>query len=385
MAVTSNVTYSGLNSQNVQRMQDIQRAESTVAAYYNSLGGDTKRTSHWHVDNNGNVSHSAYVRREDKLNEKLRAEAEENAQELIEKTREKAKAEYKKNISANTSVQRDGVSYEKTIPDSVSAGLEFIKGMEEKNSGTKFFVGTVSYGQTYGNSTDTNFVVDPKFLGKLGTDEATRKQFEEDVKYLTDFSKRMREQAAANGQEIISQGWFCDENGNWGGWTVVKNSNPYSVLQDMADNAEKIRQEALEERKKAEQELKEHFGDRFKGLSVKWLEEDAKSEEIIESEEAENASEEESETMSGKVGVNVGKTARKIAAAKTTSQLRAVIAEIKGDMQEVKDGIEKGWCDESEMNKVHSLMAQAQNRMGQVEDREATPEEEQAFSMASLM
>lgn len=54
-------------------------------------------------------------------------------------------------------------------------------------------------------------------------------------------------------------------------------------------------------------------------------------------------------------------------------------------MQEVKDGIEKGWCDESEMNKVHSLMAQAQNRMGQVEDREATPEEEQAFSMASLM
>ena len=89
--------------------------------------------------------------------------------------------------------------------------------------------------------------------------------------------------------------------------------------------------------------------------------------------------------MSGKVGVNVGKTARKIAAAKTTSQLRAVIAEIKGDMQEVKAGIEKGWCDESEMEKVNSLMAQAQNRMGQVEDREATPEEENMFAMASLM
>ena len=106
---------------------------------------------------------------------------------------------------------------------------------------------------------------------------------------------------------------------------------------------------------------------------------------MADAEYVEASSEEESETMSGKVGVNVGKTARKIAAAKTTSQLRAVIAEIKGDMQEVKDGIEKGWCDESEMNKVHSLMAQAQNRMGQVEDREATPEEEQAFSMASLM
>ena len=156
------------------------------------------------------------------------------------------------------------------------------------------------------------------------------------------------------------------------------------TMQDMTDNAEKIRQEKLEERKKVEAELKEHFGDRFKGFHVKWSEEDAKAEETEESEIAEDA-EKESETIGGSVGVNVGKTARKIAAAKTTSQLRAVIAEIKGDMQEVKAGIEKGWCDESEMEKVNSLMAQAQNRMGQVEDREATPEEENMFAMASLM
>jgi hypothetical protein len=37
------------------------------------------------------------------------------------------------------------------------------------------------------------------------------------------------------------------------------------------------------------------------------------------------------------------------------------------------------------MEKVNSLMAQAQNRMGQVEDREATPEEENMFALASLM
>ena len=115
------------------------------------------------------------------------------------------------------------------------------------------------------------------------------------------------------------------------------------------------------------------------------MEEEIKSEETSEAVENEEASEEESETISGKVGVNVGKTARKIAAAKTKTQLRAVIAEIEGDMQEVKAGIEKGWCDKSEMEKVNSLMAQAQNRMGQVEDREATPEEENMFAMASLM
>jgi len=381
MSLASNVIYSGLTAQNSQRLKDIQRAESAVSSYYNSLGGATERTSHWHIADNGEVSHSAYVRREDKLNEKLREEVQENAKKLIENTREKNT----QNVSSRTKIQKEGVSYEKTIPDSVSAGFEYIQDLEKQISGTKFFVGTVSYGQTYGNSSDINFVVNPKFLSKLGTDEATRKQFEEDVKFLNDFARRFREQQLANGREIISQGWFCDENGNWGGWTVSRPINQSSVLQDMTDYAEEIRQEKLEEKKRAEQELKEHFGDRFKGFQVKWLEEEMETEETMEAESTDESSEKESETISGKVGVNVGKTARKIAAAKTRAQLRAVIAEIEGDMQEVKDGIEKGWCDESEMDKVKLLMTMAQNRMGQVEDREATPEEENMFAMASLM
>ena len=281
-------------------------------------------------------------------------------------------------------IQKEGVCYEKTISDSVSAGLEFLREMEKQFSGTKFFVGTVSYGQTYGNSTDTNFVVNPKLLSKLGTNDGTRKQFEEDVKYLNDFTQRFREQQLSRGREIISQGWFCDENGNWGGWTISRPVNQSSVLQDMTDYAEKIRQEKLEERKEAEKELKEHFGDRFKGLNIKWLEEEENVEETTDTEEG-KPTEKESETVSGKVGVNVGKTARKIAAAKTKDQLMMVIAEIKNDMQEVKAGIEKGWCDETEMEKVNSLMAQAQNRMGQVEDRKATPQEENMFALASLM
>ena len=336
MALMSNVSYGGLNDSNAGMLKDIQRAE-------------------------------------------------ENAKKLIEKTWEKARVKETQNVSVHTTMQKDGISYEKTISDSVTAGLEFIQDMERQFSGTKFFVGTVSYGQTYGNSSDINFVVNPKFLGKLGTDEETKKQFTEDVRFLNDFARRFRQQQLVNGREIISQGWFCDENGNWGGWTISRPTKQSSVLQDMTDYAEKIRQEKLEERKKAETEFKEHFGDRFKGFSVKWLEEEVKTEETEETEATEGTSDKESETVSGKVGVNVGKTARKIAAAKTTSQLRAVIAEIKGDIQEVKAGIEKGWCDESEMEKVNSLMAQAQNRMGQVEDRKATPEEENMFSLASLM
>ena len=367
MSYTSSVTYSGMGNQNSQRLKDIQKAENTAKAYYSSLGGSTERISHWDVDANGNVSHYAHVRREDKLNEKLREEANENAKELIEKNREK-----------------NGVSYETTISNAVASGLSYIQSMEKQLNGTKFFVGTVSYGQTYGNSTDTNFVVNPNFLSKLGTDETTRKQFEEDVKFLNDFSKNFRKQQLAQGREIINQGWFCDENGNWGGWCVSRPTNQGSVLQDMSDNAEKIRKEKMEERKMVEEKLKEHFGDRFKGFQVKWQEE-VEQEETEKVEPQEENTEVESESIGGKVGVNVGKTARKIEAAKTKTQLRAVIAEISGDMQEVKAGIEKGWCDESEMEKVNQLMAMAQNKMGQVEDREATPEEENMFALASLM
>ena len=366
MSVVSNVSYSGLNHQ--QRLKDIQRAERIVTSYYDSLGGETKRTSHWNIDDKGNVSHYAHVRREDKLNEKLRKETNEKAKELRER------------ICKNS-----GVSYEKTIPDSITLGFKYMKSIEQQLNGTKFFVGTVSYGQTYGNSTDTNFVINPYFLERLGTDEATRKQFEEDVKYLKEFSERFRAQQLSNGREIVSQGWFCDENGNWGGWSVSKPINTGSVLQDMTDYIEEIRQKKLEERKEIEQELKEYFGDRFIGFHVKWLEEDIKNEEVIVSEETKSDSEKETTTVSTSVGVNAGKMARKIAAAKTKEQLRMVIAEIKNDMQVVKDAMEKGWCDEAEMDKVNMLMSMAQNRMGQVEDREATPEEENLFAMASLM
>ena len=289
------------------------------------------------------------------------------------------------NGKPSAELKKEGVSYEKTIYDSASIGFSFLQSIEKQFTGTKFFVGTVSYGQTYGNSSDTNFVINPYFLEWLGSDETPRKQFEEDVKYLSEFSRMFREQQLSQGSEIVNQGWFCDENGNWGGWCVSKTVKQPTILQNMTDYAEEIRQEKLEERRKAEEELKEYFGERFIGFSVKWLEEDIRDEGIVESGESESDSEKESESMSVSVGVNVGKTARKISAAKTREQLRMVISEIRNDMQVVKDGMEKGWCDESEMAKVEMLMSMAQNRMGQVEGREATPEEENMFAMASLM
>lgn len=74
-----------------QMLQGIQRAESIVGSYYNSIGNVVERTSHWYMDENGNLVSFGHVRIENKLDKELRKQADENAKKLIEKTREKAK------------------------------------------------------------------------------------------------------------------------------------------------------------------------------------------------------------------------------------------------------------------------------------------------------
>ena len=117
------------------------------------------------------------------------------------------------NGKPSAELKKEGVSYEKTIYDSASIGFSFLQSIEKRLSGIRFFAGTVSYGQTYGNSSDTNFVINPYFLERLGSNETVRKQFEEDVKYLYEFSQRFRAQQLSQGREIVNQGWFCDQTG----------------------------------------------------------------------------------------------------------------------------------------------------------------------------
>lgn len=81
--------------QYTQTLKDIERAEKTVDAYYNALGGVVERTSHWYVDENGKYYHFAYTRRDDKLNKKIREETKKNSEKLIEKTREKSRKKAK--------------------------------------------------------------------------------------------------------------------------------------------------------------------------------------------------------------------------------------------------------------------------------------------------
>lgn len=95
-----------------------------------------------------------------------------------------------------------------------------------------------------------------------------------------------------------------------------------------------------------------------------------------------------SEEQGGKVAVNVGKRMRQIAAAKSRGQLQQVLSLLQKDLSDCKAGLEKGWCDESEIAKVEALISKAEACMSQV-PQESGQEKDQGgldeFAMASLM
>lgn len=95
---------------------------------------------------------------------------------------------------------------------------------------------------------------------------------------------------------------------------------------------------------------------------------------------------EEMAEQSGKVGINAGKLARMLASAKTRSQVQAVMAKIQSDLQECDAGKNNGMdVDEESVKAAEQLLQEAKSRMSSAENREATPEEEMAAALASLM
>ena len=72
-----------------QRLKDIEAATKWVDNYMKSMGSIVI-VRHCYVDENGNFSNFSISIRKDELNERLRKEAQKNAEEQIEKLREKA-------------------------------------------------------------------------------------------------------------------------------------------------------------------------------------------------------------------------------------------------------------------------------------------------------
>lgn len=77
-----------------QRLKDVESCAKFFDNFYNSRGY-TVVCRHDYLDENGNYSNFTITVRKDELNEKLRKEAQENAEKQIEKTRENARKKAK--------------------------------------------------------------------------------------------------------------------------------------------------------------------------------------------------------------------------------------------------------------------------------------------------
>ena len=110
------------------------------------------------------------------------------------------------------------------------------------------------------------------------------------------------------------------------------------------------------------------------------------AEETEQGEETQDTDEVTSEKTGTSMGINAGKLARMLAAAKTRSQVRAVIALIESDIKECDAGKAQGAeVDESSYKAAQRLLEQARSDLNKADDREATPQEEMAQALASLM
>lgn len=114
----------------------------------------------------------------------------------------------------------------------------------------------------------------------------------------------------------------------------------------------------------------------------------AVSEELTEDEETADSEDDEieSESVGVSMGINAAKLARMLAAAKTRSQVQAVMDMIQSDLRECDAGKEQGYdVDEASVSAAENLLEEAKSRMSSAEDREPTPQEEMMSTLASLM
>ena len=119
---------------------------------------------------------------------------------------------------------------------------------------------------------------------------------------------------------------------------------------------------------------------------VAGIKEGAGSEPSVENEEERKEPEKDENRSKGMVGINAGKLSRMLAAAKTRSQVQAVMAKIQADLSECEAGKNNGMdVDEESVKAAKLLLEEAKSKMSSAENREATPQEEMAAALASLM
>ena len=161
--------------------------------------------------------------------------------------------------------------------------------LSKKYSNYSFVAASYTKGMKYGSNSTVNVAIDPRFLTKMASDPELEKEYEENIAVMQECDEQNARQVAAGGWHVVAQGWAIDKDGGISKWSIVQKDDAKSHLQNMSENAEKIRkrneekkqekaeleekrQASREEKEKLQEKLdeagKEQFGDKWKGVVV---------------------------------------------------------------------------------------------------------------------
>lgn len=134
--------------------------------------------------------------------------------------------------------------------------------LQDKYSNFDITAGTFSKNQISSSSKGFQGVmVNSAYLSKAENNEATAKELDEMLSGVESAYNWLKNACAKDGLELISCGYFIDENGNMGSYSVVEKK--HSMFDGLAEQSEKSadrikeKQEKAREQKKAEEKKAE--------------------------------------------------------------------------------------------------------------------------------
>ena len=288
-----------------------------------------------------------------------------------------------------------GTPSAKTDTAEISGGAACFARLQEQFPQMSFSVGSGFSGKNARNTGDNAnpyaLTIHPRLLEKMSADPEAEAEYTQRIRDIGRAISLVDGITKAWGMKTVYCENYVDENRQYYhvSVSVRKDALNEKLREEARAFIERMRENNCEAAEKLEAKLSqadetgklELDSDDMRNISatIKLLERSDNSA------SAEEAEETESESVGGSVGINAAKLARKLAAAKTQSQIRAIIAEIQSDLKECENGVAQGMdVDEASVEAAERLLQEARQRMGQAESREATPEEEMASMLASL-
>lgn len=129
---------------------------------------------------------------------------------------------------------------------------DYLSQLQDKYSDFDITAGTFSKGQISSkNKGFQGVMVSSAYLAKAENDEKTAKDLDEMLSGVESAQKWLQNACERDGLELVSCGYFIDDNGNMGSWSVVKKKN--SMFDGLAEQSQKTADRMKEKKAKEKQ------------------------------------------------------------------------------------------------------------------------------------